>query len=342
MDDFARLPGHERRVYFEQTAARLGLSAQMIEKDFWVCWTLKRLFSLNEFQGHLTFKGGTTLSKVYRVIERFSEDLDISIDRAFLGFGGTMEPECGISGKEQQRRIEGLRSACQATIVERLLPQLQEEIAAQIGASESWTLKTDSTDKDGQTLLFEFPPAIGAPLTPYFAASVRIELGARSDHFPVEEATVIPYLSEAFTDALSSPAAGVRVLVAERTFWEKATILHSLHYFPPDKKLPSRMSRHYYDVSRLAQSPILQRAIAATTLLDRVAIHKSVFFKAAWAHYDSARLGTLCLMPCDEIVDDLKKDYLAMEPMFFKTPPAFSNILSVLSDLENQINHGPR
>jgi hypothetical protein len=230
VDDFARLTGHERRVYFEQTAARLGLSAQMIEKDFWVCWTLKRLFSLDEFRGHLTFKGGTTLSKVYRVIERFSEDLDISIDPAFLGFGGTMEPERGGSGKEQQRRIEGLRSACQAAIVARLLPLLQEAIAAQIGAAESWTLMTDSTDRDGQTLLFEYPPAIGAPLGPYFAPSVKVELGARSDHFPVEAAEVTPYLWEVLPGALSSPIAGVQVLAAERTFWEKATILHSLHY----------------------------------------------------------------------------------------------------------------
>jgi len=74
VDNFVRLPQDERRVYFEQTAARLGLSAQIIEKDFWVCWSLKRLFALDEFRDHLTLKGGTSLSKVYNVIERFSED----------------------------------------------------------------------------------------------------------------------------------------------------------------------------------------------------------------------------------------------------------------------------
>jgi predicted nucleotidyltransferase component of viral defense system len=80
MDDFAKLPSQERRLYFEQTAARLGLSAQIIEKDFWVCWTLKRLFALHGFRDHLTFKGGTTLSKVYRIIERFSEDIDVVLE----------------------------------------------------------------------------------------------------------------------------------------------------------------------------------------------------------------------------------------------------------------------
>ena len=97
---------------------------------------------------------------------------------------------------------------------------------------------------------------------------------------------------------------------AERTFWEKATILHMWHHAPEHKKIPPRMSRHYYDVFRLAQSPIWQRAMAATGLLDRVAVHKSVFFKAAWAHYDTARPGTLRLTPSDHIVDELKQDYL--------------------------------
>ena len=88
MDDFARMPSEERRLYFQQAAAEMGISAQIVEKDFWVCWSLKRLFSLDEFRGHLTFKGGTTLSKVYHIIERFSEDVDVAIERDFLGFGG--------------------------------------------------------------------------------------------------------------------------------------------------------------------------------------------------------------------------------------------------------------
>jgi hypothetical protein len=130
MDDFGRLPGEERRAYFQEAADRLDLSAQIIEKDFWVCWSLKRLFSLDEFRGHLTFKGGTSLSKVHHVIERFSEDVDVAIDRGFLGFGGDMEPERGGSGKEQQRRVDGLKAACQSTIADRLAPQLQQAISA--------------------------------------------------------------------------------------------------------------------------------------------------------------------------------------------------------------------
>ena len=140
MDQFGKLPSDERRPYFEQAAATLGLSAHIIEKDFWVCWSLRRLFSLAEFRDHLTFKGGTSLSKVYRAIERFSEDVDVAIERGFLGFGGDNEPEKGESGKEQQRRIARLKKACQAAVADRVQPQLREVVKAALGGDTGWSL----------------------------------------------------------------------------------------------------------------------------------------------------------------------------------------------------------
>lgn len=117
MDGFIRQPSEERRVYFEQTAARMRLSPQIVEKDFWVCWTLKELFEMPDIGGTLIFKGGTSLSKVYRMIERFSEDIEVSLDRARLGFSGELDPEAGRSAKEQARRLDRLRQACQERIV---------------------------------------------------------------------------------------------------------------------------------------------------------------------------------------------------------------------------------
>ncbi len=338
MDDFARLPSDQRRPYFDEAAARLGMNAQLVEKDFWVCWSLNRLFALGEFQDHLTFKGGTSLSKVYRVIERFSEDIDVAIERAFLGFGGEDEPEAGRSKKEQDRRVGRLKTACQTAIHDRLGPQLRESIAAQLGTETGWTLMRDPADRDDQTLLFEYPPSITTGLSRYFAPSVKIELGARSDHFPVEHATVSPYLSGVLPGALPADTTRVRVLGAERTFWEKATILHMLRYQPEEKPLQSRMSRHYYDVFRLAQSAHFELALEKPELLDRVAKHKSVFFKVTWAHYDQAHRGTLRLMPAAHIVGKLKQDYDAMSPMFFGEAPAFQEILDLLPELEKRIN----
>ena len=342
MDEFAKLPSDERRLYFEQAAAQLGMSAQIIEKDFWVCWSLRRLFSLDEFRNHLTFKGGTTLSKVYRVIERFSEDIDVAIERSFLGFGGDNEPEKGRSGKEKQRRIDRLKEACQAAVADRLQPQLQETITAVLGDDGGWNLSIDSKDPDQQSLLFHYPPAIKGSLSPYFAASVKIDLGARSDHFPVENATVTPYLSDVIPESLSNSQTSVRVLTAARTFWEKVTILHMLHHQPEGKKIAPRMSRHYYDVFQLSQSCVRQQALDAMDLLERVAEFKRVFFQAAWAKYDDARSGTLRLIPAEQIIGPLTRDYAEMQPMFFSSPPPFEQILGHLPELENRINESKR
>ena len=137
------------------------LIAQIIEKDFWVCWTLKRLFVLDGFRDHLTFKGGTTLSKVYRIIERFSEDIDIAIERDFLGFGGPNNPEEGTTGKEQQRRIDRLKLACQTVIADQLMPQLDAAITEALGTVTPtgfflWIAPT----LIGRRVLFTYPASI--------------------------------------------------------------------------------------------------------------------------------------------------------------------------------------
>jgi predicted nucleotidyltransferase component of viral defense system len=116
-----------------QAVDRLHMRPVIVEKDFWVCWTLKELFQLPAFGEHLIFKGGTSLSKVFKVIERFSEDIDVSMNRGFLGFGGDNEPEKAVSNKEKQRRIEALKVACQKKIGTELLPDLDAAIRAKVG-----------------------------------------------------------------------------------------------------------------------------------------------------------------------------------------------------------------
>ena len=128
MNEFVRLAASERRLYCEQAAARLGLPAPSVEKDFWVCWSLRLLFGLPDWTGHLTFKGGTSLSKGWRLIERFSEDIDVVIDRDILGFAGPDDPQQAPSGKQRQKRLEALKAACQDRIHAELLPALKEAL----------------------------------------------------------------------------------------------------------------------------------------------------------------------------------------------------------------------
>lgn len=338
MDEFARLPDDERRVYFEQAAAQLGLSAVIIEKDFWVCWCLRRLFSIDVFQDHLTFKGGTSLSKVYRIIDRFSEDVDIAIERGFLGFGGDHDPEKARSGKEQQRRIVRLKEACQVVVQNQLLVQYGDEIAGALPDILNWELSVDPGDPDQQSLLFMYPPAIQSGLSSYFPSVVKIELGARSDHYPVETAAITPYLAEAIPGAVEQATTQVRVLSPERTFWEKSTILHRLHHLPDHSEIHPRMSRHYYDIYQLSKSAVWRSVLESIELLDRVVEQTIVYFKRSWAKYDEARRGGLRLTPPARIVESLKRDYREMRPMFFNEPPSLDQILEHLPALEQEIN----
>jgi hypothetical protein len=247
MDDFVKLSPEERRIFFEGTAAPRNMQAQIVEKDFWVCWTLKELFRLPTIGEHLIFKGGTSLSKVFKIIERFSEDIDVSIDRGFLGFGGTNEPEAGGSNKEKQRRIEALKAACQQKIAVELLPALEAAIRSKVRHEDQWLLRLDDDDPDKQTLLFAYPTSFVPDAAGYIRRVVKIEMGARADHWPCETNTVTPYVVEQFPQGFREADYVVKVLSVERTFWEKATILHAEFHRPAEKAMPERFSRHYCD-----------------------------------------------------------------------------------------------
>src|SRR5438552_11637847 len=149
MDDVARLPFTDRMDLFSATARRRGLTAEIIEKDFWVCWTLKRLFTLPDPPAGLLFKGGTSLSKVFRVIERFSEDVDLSFNRAELGFGGESDPLNAVTGKKRKQGHEALTETCQRAIQERLLPQLVAAVGDALGQPTlvTWGQELDEDDR---------------------------------------------------------------------------------------------------------------------------------------------------------------------------------------------------
>ena len=330
-DRYLSLAPRERLELLDAASRQSGLAQAILEKDYWVCKTLDVLFALPELGSHLVFKGGTSLSKVYGLIDRFSEDVDISFHREFLGFGEELDPEAA-AGKEQSRRIEALQQACRDCIRENLLPRLREAIAALLGGTEDWSLEVDPLD--AQTLLFHFPQA-GGPGLAYIVPSVRIELGARSDHWPSEEREIRSYLGEPFGPTIGK--ATVRSLAAERTFWEKATLLHAEVHRPKDKLMPARYARHYHDMARLAESPVAARALADVALRERVVAHKAVYFRSGWARYDLARPASFRLIPPDSRIAALKSDHQAMIPMFFNPPPPIDEVLDTIADLETRI-----
>jgi hypothetical protein len=337
MDKFVSLDAKDKRAYFEVAAANLNIMPQLVEKDFWVCWILKVLFSLPEVGVHLTFKGGTSLSKCYNVIKRFSEDIDISIERPFLSKTKTIEPDKERSNKENQKRLKELQTACKTKIDEVIVPRLRQAIAAALPDKKEWKIELHAEDPDDQTVLFTFPHAMINNAESYVRSSVKVEFGARADHWPVETMTIVPYIVNAPGERVVE-GVSVRVLAAERTFWEKATILHMIYNYPAEKNVPPRMSRHYYDISAMADSPIYKKALESISLLKTVAEHKALFFKANWAHYEEATPAGLRLLPREDQMSALKNDYRQMQQMFFEEPPTFDQIIEKLRILEKEIN----
>ncbi len=345
MDDVARLLPSDRFGLFSTASSMRGdMRPALVEKDFWVCWTLKRIFTLEDPPAGLVFKGGTSLSKVYQAIDRFSEDVDLSFDRSVLGFGGDNDPAKAPSRKQVSNRLKGLSAACREMISARFLPQLRTAFTAALGTTPSektWQLELDREDPDKQTLLFHYPSGIGerdGAMARYLLPVVRLELGARGEQWPAEQSSVTSYVAQAIPKPFKSASCEVKVLASERTFWEKSTILHACYHRPSGKALPQRQSRHYYDVMKLYEKGIGKRAIGDLDLLKSVAKHKTVFFRSAAAKYDEAIPGSLKLVPPPSRRKELEDDYAKMREMIFGAPPPLDEILAVIAEIEQQVN----
>jgi len=333
MTELHLLDANERRLFFQAAADESKIPFEIIEKDFWVVWVLERLFSLKNLKKHLIFKGGTSLSKVYGVIQRFSEDVDLSIEKSFFG---NNDPEKATSGKKRRTALEDLSRACSAYVQKELRSVLEKSIAENLGPPGDWLIVNDADDPDGQTLQFEYPNI--TPKGGYIRPSVKIELGARSEHWPVSNHKIQSYIKTTLKQKVNEPEVVVKVLNAERTFWEKATILHQYAHLPENKALPARISRHHYDFFCLINSKIKDKAIAEQSLLERVAVHKSIYFASAWANYETARKGTLKLSPPTRIEADLKRDFGLMKDMFFGTTPEWDDVLGSIMTFEVEFN----
>lgn len=344
MDKVALLPADDRAALFGETAAGRGVADTIIEKDFWVCWSLKRLFGLPKgTRASLVFKGGTSLSKAFGAIRRFSEGIDLSFDRAELGYTGDRDPENeGISKKQAARLIDDLVGDVERHIAEKLLPALRAAIVEQLGepVNGKWTLEIDADD--AQTVNFHYPTALPAAEyegMAYITPQVKLEFGARGDPWPTEEKTIRPYAADDYPDFFEEPDTSVTVLSARRTFWEKATALHAEANRPAASPTPQYFSRHYYDLAMLLDTTEGQAAASDFDLLAQVAKHKAIFFRSGWASYDTARPGTLRLMPDEARIKDLRGDYRAMAPMMFEeAPPSFDGILVKIATLQETIN----
>ena len=340
MNKFALLPAADRVAALQETAARMGVgSPAIVEKDFWVCWALGQIFTADSLPGPL-FKGGTSLSKVYGIIGRFSEDVDIVLDRHVLGFEGDSDPINITGTNRRKRRLEELAAACSQTVQGSVRDALQKRFQSELGDA-GWSITPDVADRDGQSLLFVYPIGLEPGLygtAGYIRPFVRLEFGCRGDVWPTENRTIRAYVAEQFPGLFAWAECSVHVLRPERTFWEKVTLLHAVTH---SGKMPPRLSRHYYDVSRLYRHDIGRQAMADPALLEAVVKHKSVFFREAAARYGLAVPGSLKIVPGDELERAVRRDYREMQEMFFGEAPGFDDVLSDIREIEQRVNLKP-
>jgi hypothetical protein len=212
-------------------AQRIGTPVQNVEKDFWVCWTLDALFNgLPAGHPRLLFKGGTSLSKAYGLISRFSEDIDITVFRDDIGHAASVEELEALSRKKRQAKLDAVKDACRDYIQHALFPQLsalERKALTEAGIDSNLaSMVIDDQDPDGQTILFWYPSVTGPPDS-YIRPAVKIESGAKSALEPHCAVTIRPDVSKEVS-TISLEVANVTTVVAERTFWDKVVILHGL------------------------------------------------------------------------------------------------------------------
>ena len=339
MQRIAQVPQSERDALFREATRLLGWrNVRIVEKDFWVCWTLDRLFRISGVREHLVFKGGTSLSKVHQLIERFSEDIDLCVDPARLGLAEALERDQSRTHLSKQWKI--LAEACYDYAASAILPALQaaakEVPALQAEDAHGWRIEPDR--QGFPLLLFRYPTSEKSRDFGYIAPEVKIEIGSLTDQLPVGEHTVAPYVAQALPELKILQSSALTVLEVDRTFWEKATILHNEYFRPATSVSTERISRHYYDLAMLANSPAGQRALTKTEWRERVIDHKQRFFKTGWSSFETARRGTFHLLPSEARRKVLHSDYERMDEMFFLKRPSFDAILEILGKLEQTLN----
>lgn len=325
----------ERAEVFTQAGAELGLPAFYIEKDFWVCWVLGLLFSDERMGPHLTFRGGTSLSKCWGLIDRFSEDVDLAMSREWVDPDLPNPAEAGISNAQRESRLTQLRRACREAVRTEVLPYLETELKQLGGGAKVEAVKLDQA-RDPFVIDLQYPAGGLDVPGDYHTAVVKVELSGRADDWPQEDRNIRPFVADAFPQQLG-PWLPMQVacVTPARTFWEKAALLHERYSQGDEVKLGARQARHLYDLVQLWKHVKGEEGLAE--LFEGVKLHRKTFFNYGRVDYDRLRPGDLVLVPPDDQLADWRGDYQAMSPMFIGEPPTFGTLIASIAKIEQEL-----
>lgn len=335
MNTFIKLSSDERNLYCRQAAEKLDspLPASVIEKDFWVCWILFLLNDIPELNGNITFKGGTSLSKAWGLIDRFSEDIDIAINRKVFGQEPPYGAEDAESNSQRKMRLEDLEEKNGIFINDFLLSKLQDKICEHLSVDE-FTLTAISKGNE-VNIEFKYPGTLKNELGGLLPV-VLIELVPRADEFPNEKRKITPIIYEVFEDILGEGSFNILSLSPERTFLEKLFFIHeTLEGF---NKGSERKSRHYYDLLKLYRAGVFEKIKSNRELLQIVVEHRKTFFRYNTLDYNGILSNGVHFFPPKESWPDWRGDYNRTAVMIYKEIPSFDDLMSFAEKLEYEFN----
>lgn len=280
---FFALTPKRRALVFEQAAAGHAGHAVMLEKDFWVSWLLGLLFADPAVGPNLVFKGGTSLSKAFGIIDRFSEDLDLCLIPEYVGVDAAQFDALPSRVKRDAAVLE-MQRLCSAKTKEVLMPALNAAIVRALGSGpqEDWLRFGLDADAKSPIVYFRYPTLQPAGFE-YLRREVKLELGTLTDQQPTGRHSVRPLIATAYPQLFEGWSVQVTALALQRTFWEKATILQSEYHRPADQPTPVRYARHYSDMARLLAHGDASRFLADKDQCARVVDWKSRVFARGWA-----------------------------------------------------------
>ncbi len=331
MKNFAKYLPNEQKEIFLATSAKMKISESIIEKDFWVCFLLDHLFNDSKYKEFFVFKGGTSLSKAYHVINRFSEDIDLILDWRKIDYQ-TEQAWQDRSKNQQDIFNKKMNNDAAEFYKNEFVPELNKELKSKLGFDN---LVRQS--EFGPMIIEFIYPAIFSDT--YLRSYVQLEIGPVAEWLPSHNVDISPFVAEYYPKLFLQNLTSVRTIDVERTFWEKITILHKISNFPIEKKLPQRYARHLYDVYCMANSNIKQMAFDKKELLEKDVNFKQKFYYTKAAHYETATLKEICLIPNEKIMKELFNDYNETKKMIYNKIPTFEQIIDCLKSLEEEIHN---
>lgn len=326
--NFYTIPKNEKIAIFQQIAEKTGIAPYAVEKDWWVVQTLAMIFEM-EIGQHLVFKGGTSLSKAWGLIDRFSEDIDLAVNRKFLGFEGNLT----------NSQVTTLRKTANNYLTEVFFQVLILKFKEKGYSDVKFEIvEAESTDQDPRIIEIYYPNVILSP--GYIKPRVQVEIGCRSLREPYTIKSFYSLVDENYSEAdFSQSKINVPVVNPERTFLEKIFLLHEEFQRPNEKIRVDRLSRHLYDIYQLSKTEFASKALVNKELYETIVNHRYKFSRVSGVNYNLHQPKTINPIPLPEFIEAWKQDYKTMqEQMIYGNSPSFEEMIATIKTFVTKLN----